>query len=383
MYISDQCSFEEFLSGALNAHVLAIDTEFLRDKTYFPRLCLLQLATENATAVVDPFAIEDISVMRDVLLDDSVVKLFHAGRQDLEILYHDVGVLPVNVFDTQLAAALLGHTQQMGLGALVQAVLGVSLKKSDSFTDWSCRPLTKSQLEYAECDVLYLPRLYEKMSGNLARLGRLAWLEPDFADLVNPANYESDPRERYVRLKRASHLSRQQLSAAREVAAWREEQALKRNIPRRWVLTDEQIVEACKREARTIDDLFLVRGIKEHLSTRDARKVVALLVAGLSAPEDSWPSLSKASRNERNVDAEVDLMLALVRLRAKENGIALQTLASHDDLADLARGHDNVALLRGWRKELIGNELQELLRGTISLSIENGALKVRSTKETE
>lgn len=364
------------MKRAASSSVLAIDTEFLREKTYYARLCLLQLATDTEVAVVDPFEMDDLTVLAPLLRNESVVKLFHAGTQDLEILLREVGVLPTPVFDTQVAAALLGHTQQMGYAALVAAECSVQLKKVDSFTDWSRRPLSDSQLEYAADDVIYLPKMYARMRADLERRGRLSWLADDFAELCDPERYRVDERDRFRRLKRASHLSRQQLSAAREVAAWRELEAQRRDLPRKWVLTDEQIVEACKREARTIDELFMVRGMREKLPTKDARAVVKLLAAGLDMPAGEWPTLGCGGRSEPNVDAQLDLMLALVRLRAKENGVAMAVLASHDDLARLARGYRDVDVLRGWRRQLVGEELVRLVEGKLSLSLDGGGLKV-------
>lgn len=378
MYIANQETLESFIARAKSSSILAIDTEFLREKTYYPRLCLLQLRTESETAIVDPFEIGDLGVLTELFEDESITKLFHAGRQDIEILYWETGVMPCPVFDTQIAAALLGHTQQIGYASLVNAECGVALKKADSFTDWSRRPLSKSQLSYAADDVLYLPDLYEKMLKALNEKGRLHWLDQDFEELTNPKRYQEDPRERFRRLKRVSSLSRRQLSAAREVAAWREEEARRRDIPRKWVVTDEQIVEACKREARKIDDLFMVRGLNDKLNTRDARHVVDLIAKGLDAPKDTWPETDKNVRNEPNVDAELDLMCALVRLRAKENGVAFPTLASRDDLAKVARGYTkNIDLLKGWRRALVGNELLELLAGNIALSLDGGTLQVK------
>ena len=377
MYIDNQESLEAFVERARSSSVLAIDTEFLREKTYYARLCLLQLATDDEVDIVDPFAVRDLGVLVPLLADRGIVKLFHAGGQDLEILYREVGMLPEPIFDTQVAAALLGHTQQIGYGALVHSVCGVNLKKGDSYTDWSRRPLSESQLEYAADDVLYLPPIYREMCAMLDERGRRDWLEPDFAELSDPARYQVDPRQRFRRLKRVSSLTRRPLSAAREAAAWREEEAARRDVPRKWVITDEQIVEACKREARTIDELFMVRGMREKLPTRDARTVAALIGKGLDAPQDQWPVLDRASKSEPNVDAQLDLMEAVVRLRARENGIAMQTLASRDDLARLARGYDeDVDVLRGWRRAMVGDELLELLAGRLALSLDAGGLKV-------
>lgn len=377
MYIANQEDLEAFAKRAMRSSVLAIDTEFLREKTYYAKLCLLQLATDDETAIVDPFEVEDLRVLAPLLENESVVKLFHAGGQDLEILLREVGTLPRPLFDTQVAAALLGHTQQIGYAALVHAECGVTLKKIDSFTDWSRRPLSDSQLEYAADDVAYLPRMYERMRAQLVELGRLAWLDRDFEDLADPKRYATNERERYRRLKRVSQLSRRQLAAAREVAAWRELEAQRRDVPRKWVVTDEQIVEACKREARTIDELFMVRGMSDRLSTKDARCVVALMSSALDAPPDAWPEPDRCGKNEPNVDAELDLMCALVRLRAKQNGVAFPTLASHDDLARVARGYrEGVDVLRGWRRSLVGEELLRLLEGKIALSLSDGEVKV-------
>ena len=377
MYIDNQETLEAFVERARASSVLAIDTEFLREKTYYARLCLLQLATDDEVAIVDPFAVNDLHVLVPLLADRDIVKLFHAGGQDLEILYREVGMLPEPIFDTQVAAALLGHTQQIGYGALVHSVCGVNLKKVDSYTDWSRRPLSDSQLEYAADDVVYLPGIYREMCAMLDARGRREWLAPDFAELSDPARYEADPRQRFRRLKRVSSLSRRQLSAAREVAAWREEEAARRDVPRKWVITDEQIVEACKREARSIDELFMVRGMREKLPTRDARTVAALLRKGLDEPQDRWPVLDRASKSEPNVDAQLDLMEAVVRLRARENGIAMQTLASRDDLARLARGYtEEVDVLRGWRRAMVGEELLDLLAGRLALSLGEEGLRV-------
>jgi len=377
VYIDNQETLEAFVERARASSVLAIDTEFLREKTYYARLCLLQLATDDEVAIVDPFAVNDLHVLVPLLADRGIVKLFHAGGQDLEILYREVGMLPEPIFDTQVAAALLGHTQQIGYGALVHSVCGVNLKKVDSYTDWSRRPLSDSQLEYAADDVVYLPGIYREMCAMLDARGRREWLAPDFAELSDPARYEADPRQRFRRLKRVSSLSRRQLSAAREVAAWREEEAARRDVPRKWVITDEQIVEACKREARSIDELFMVRGMREKLPTRDARTVAALLRKGLDEPQDRWPVLDRASKSEPNVDAQLDLMEAVVRLRARENGIAMQTLASRDDLARLARGYtEEVDVLRGWRRAMVGEELLDLLAGRLALSLGEEGLRV-------
>ena len=377
MYITTQDALEAFVQRALECKVLAIDTEFLREKTYYAKLCLIQMSADDEVVIIDPLSIRNLKPLVPLLTSPNIMKLVHAGSQDLEILYHETGVLPYPLFDTQVAATLLGHVQQIGYAALVQAECGVSLKKIDSFSDWSRRPLTESQIDYAADDVVYLPRIYRNMRKRLEESGRLSWLDDDFKEMVKPENYVSDNRERFRRLKRVGSLTRKQLAAAREVAAWREEQAQKRNTPRKWVMTDEQIVEGCKREARTIDELFMVRGMREKLPTRDARTVVKLMVEAMDAPESAWPVSAKSGKSEPNVDTQVDMMMALARVRSRENNVALQTLAPHDELARLARGYtDDVELLKGWRRALVGNDLLDLLAGRITLSLDGGTLVV-------
>lgn len=375
MYIDSQAELEAFIGRAMKSDVLAIDTEFLREKSYYPKLCLLQMGTRDERVMVDPFEVKDLTVLRDLLVCNSVVKVFHACHQDLEILLSEIGCIPHPLFDTQVAAALLGHTQQVGYGALVQSLCGVKLKKGDSFTDWSARPLSESQLEYAEDDVIYLPKMYDAQVQKLKEKGRLEWLEAEIAELERPELYQVDEHERFRRLKHVTQLNRRQMAAAREMAAWRELEARKRNVPRKWVLTDEQIVESCRREPRTIDDLFMIRGMRERLTTRDARELMELVVPALDSAPDNWPEIVVSGKSEPNVDIQVDLLTAIVRIRARENDIAVPTLASHSDLVDIARGHRNgVDVLRGWRRKLVGNDLLDLLEGRTVLTIRGRAV---------
>lgn len=376
-YIETTDGVRELAERARNASVLAIDTEFIREKTYYPKLCLLQLATDEQVWIIDPFKAKDLSALVPLLLDGGITKLFHAAKQDIEIIYHLLDAIPAPIFDTQVAAALLGRSFQIGLAALVQSYCGVSLKKGDSFTDWARRPLSKSQLDYAVSDVIYLPDIYRKMKAELEALGRTTWMDNDLDRLSDISEYRIDPYTRYLHLKRANQLSPRQLSAAKEVAAWREIKAQELDVPRKWVLSDEQIVEACRKETKTIDDLFLIRGIRGHISTKDARKIAELINYGISVPECDYPHLPYSNTNEKNVDASLDLMQALVRLRAKENDIAMQILAPHSDLTAVARGHlEGLDVMSGWRRKIVGDELLDLLDGKINLSLSDGSLIV-------
>ena len=377
MLIDDDSQLKAFVKRCCTSPYMAIDTEFLREKTYYARLCLIQVAIEGEVAIIDPFAIKDITLLNDVLTSPDVVKIFHASSQDIEILYHETGVVPRPVFDTQIAAALLGKSQQASYSSLVSSYCSVNLPKKDSFTDWSQRPLKDSQIRYAADDVVYLPQIYYDMVEVLNEKNRLHWLDEAFEEISSPEKYEIKPEERYRKLRRVNQLNAQQMAAAREFAAWRELKAQKINVPRKWIVSDEQIVEACRREARTIDELFMVRGMHESLRAEDARQAVACIKKGLSCPKEQLPQVHEKPKNEHNVDIVVDLMNAVVHLRARENHIAPQTLAPQAELMKLARGHDDECeLLKGWRYKVIGKELKELLKGKFSLRIADGNLEI-------
>lgn len=377
MLIDDDSQLKAFVKRCCTSPYMAIDTEFLREKTYYARLCLIQVAIEGEVAIIDPFAIKDITLLNDALTSPDVVKIFHASSQDIEILYHETGVVPRPVFDTQIAAALLGKSQQASYSSLVSSYCSVNLPKKDSFTDWSQRPLKDSQIRYAADDVVYLPQIYYDMVEVLNEKNRLHWLDEAFEEISSPEKYEIKPEERYRKLRRVNQLNAQQMAAAREFAAWRELKAQKINVPRKWIVSDEQIVEACRREARTIDELFMVRGMRESLRAEDARQAVACIKKGLSCPKGQLPQVHEKPKNEHNVDIVVDLMNAVVHLRARENHIAPQTLAPQAELMKLARGHDDECeLLKGWRYKVIGKELKELLKGKFSLRIADGNLEI-------
>ena len=377
MLVETDAQLRAFLERCQQSPYMAIDTEFLREKTYYAMLCLVQVAIEGEVAIIDPLAVDNIKDMAPVLTNPNIVKIFHACSQDIEILYHETGVVPKPVFDTQVAAAILGKSQQASYAALVQAFCHVNLPKKDSYTDWSRRPLSPSQVEYAADDVNYLPRIYQRMMQLLKEKNRLSWLDESFEEISNPAKYEVDPRTRYRKLKRVNQLTPRQMAAAREFAAWREERAQHANIPRKWVCSDEQIVEACRREARTLDELYMVRGMRQALRAGDARHALKCIICGLDCPEEELPEARKPNKSEANVDVAVSLMNAIVHLRAKENRIAPQTLAPQTELMKLARGHvEDCELLEGWRYRVVGKELSALLAGEFSLRLSDGDLVI-------
>lgn len=374
MYITDIDSLTAFVDRATKARVVAVDTEFIRERTYYPKLCLVQMATESESVAIDPLAISDLSCLRDLLLDKDITKVFHACTQDLEVLLNALGIVPAPVFDTQLAAAFLGQRQQLGYGALVEAYCNVRLPKAESLTDWSRRPLDEEQLRYAEDDVIYLPQIYDRMIGELTRTDRLSWLGPEMAALTDAARVTRDPQQAYLHLKRSSSLTRKQLAVAREVCAWRESTAAHRNVPRKWVVTDEVLVELCKRVPRTVERLRRIRGT-EQLGERDAQGLVAAVTRGAECDPARYPKVAHRDRPTPEMESVIDLMYAMLRIVSDKSGIAPQLIATRDDLHDLALGKADARLLTGWRRELAGDTLLRLLSGELGLTVKDGRVE--------
>jgi ribonuclease D len=377
LYIDTRRTLEEFIIACEGESVLAIDTEFLREKTYYPQLCLLQFAVGKRTAIVDPLAQLDLGLLAPLLTDERVVKVFHAGDQDRAILYHVLGTAVRPVFDTQRASLLLGLPQQMSLVALVKHFCGVGLRKGESFSDWSQRPLTKTQLDYALDDVRYLPTIYEKMVAELTADGRLEWLREDFQAMEDEDRYRTDVREVWRKLKGVSSLGGSKLSAVREIAAWRETVAQQRNLPRKWIIPDDLLVEVAKREPDSLEALFRIRGLKERLGKNWSKELLKAVSDGGRRTPSEWPARERPTSVDASVTARLDLMNALLHHRARELRIASSFLVSHDELVQLAAGErEGLQVLRGWRRNLIGDELLRLLEGEVSLSLTNRELKV-------
>lgn len=354
--------------------MLAVDTEFLRERTYYPRLCLVQVGTGDEIAAIDPILISDLSPLARLLTDDRIVKVFHACTQDLEVLYDHLGCVTTPVFDTQVAASFLGHRAQIGYGPLVEAYTGVHLAKAEALTDWSRRPLDPEQLRYAEDDVRYLPGIYREMVDELVRRDRLGWVEPEIQEIADPRQFERRPRDAYRHLKRSNSLTRRQLAIAREVCAWRETTAAERDIPRKWVLSDEVIVEVCRRSPKTADRLRRIRGT-EQLSGRDLEAVVGAVRRGVDCPAEELPPTRHHARPSLETESVVDLMNAVLRLKSEESGIATQVIATRDDLMDFV-GRGGGRLSRGWRHELVGSSLERLLSGEIGLTVREGRIEI-------
>lgn len=380
-YVSEDGQLADLVDRMAGSAVLAIDTEFIRERTYYARLCLVQLATDDIEAIVDPLAVHDLTPLARLLADPQTTKVFHAGNQDVEALLRACGTTPNPLFDTQVAASIIGHHAQIGYGALVRELCGVDLPKADSLTDWTRRPLSKTQLRYAIDDVRYLPRMYRQMSDDLERLGRTSWTEADFAHLADPATYENDPQEAWRRVKRTAGLSRKQLAALRVVAAWREETAQRRDLPRRWVLSDEVTVEIARRMPRRVDEVLSLRGVKGRMSTATVRRLIARIQDALAAGPSTWPTPKRKPHAGFDTEAAVDLMSALAHARARENNVSPSLLAPHDEVVRLAAGDEGSELSRGWRRALVGDEMEALLDGQVLLGLDGHRLRVVDLRE--
>ena len=375
MYVSTQSELADFCELARASEVLAVDTEFLREKTYYPKLCLVQVAAGDAIAAIDPIAIEDLSPLAELLCDPTVTKVLHACSQDIEVILDGMGCACAPVFDTQVAASFLGMRQQVSYGSLVEAYCGVRLPKAESLTDWSRRPLDPEQLAYAEDDVRYLPGIYDRMMSELTDRDRLSWVLPEMAELCDPERFRRDPREAYLRLRRAGSLTRRQLAVAREACAWREEAAAQRDIPRRWVASDEVLVEVCKRSPSTLERLRRIRGT-DQLSDRDARALIEAVSRGLSCPADECPKAARHVRPPAEAEGVVDLMYAVLRLVSERSGVATQIIATRDDLLEFLQDQEGSRLSSSWRWELAGETLSRLLAGEVGLTVKGGRIEL-------
>lgn len=378
MYIRDAEALSEAVEALCSAPVVALDTEFMRERTYFARLCLIQMATTEASYLIDAIALEGkLEPLARVLGAPGVVKIVHAGSQDVEILLRATGSTVAPVFDTQIAATLAGFPTQVGYAQLVHDLLGVKIDKSDTFTDWSVRPLSEAQLVYAEADVLHLPAVYRLLHERLVREGRLGWLADDFERLADPATYEVDPREQYRRVKRASSLDRRSLAVLRELAAWRETEAQRRDTPKRWLISDESLIEVARRRPASAAELATIRGVNDRVASRNASAVLAAIEAGMAVPDDELPRLPKRDRIPTDAQPVADLLNAVLRVRAREHGVAPGLIASRDDLERFAAGdREGHPLSSGWRHTLAGAELGAILDGAVSVRVVDGKLAV-------
>lgn len=371
MLITDSAALKRFCEQLDNVPYLAVDTEFLREKTYYAQLCLIQVAHGEHAAAIDPLAPGlDLGPLKALLSRPEIVKVLHAATQDLEIFLQLMGEVPGPVFDTQIAASVCGFGHQPGYAALVESILGVAIDKSSQAVDWSVRPLSKRQVDYAIGDVTHLCHVYERLLVELDAQGRGAWVEEDMRALVDPTRYVVDPEQAYKRI-RLRNPSREQLAILRALAAWRERTAMERDLPRGWVVRDEALAEIAQHLPADTAALARVRGLKDNVARgRDGRTILDVVSAAQALPEHEWPEL-KGRRPATGPGHEslVALLQALLRLRADAHGVSGAMIATRDDLERLAREDEpDIEALRGWRRDLYGEGALALKEGRLGLT---------------
>jgi len=355
---------------------IALDTEFLREKTYYPKLCLVQVATPDIVACIDPLALDDLGPLLDLVFDPGITKVMHAARQDMEIFFHLRGAAPAPVFDTQIAALLLGYPDQIGYGNLVREMLGVQLDKLHTRADWTQRPLTEAQLHYAADDVIYLVEVYRQLQARLQQLGRLDWLAEDFGQLSSAALYQTHPEQAWLRVKGGNRLKGSSLAVLQALAKWREEQAVRRDLPRGWILKDDVLVDIARHRPASVEALGKLRGLGDRLLGKSGSELVALVAGAAGVRPQPFPDSAGRVRLTPAQEALVDVLQALVRLGGERHALNPAVLASRKDLEQLALGNGDAAVLHGWRRKLVGEQLQALLAGELDLAVRDGQLVV-------
>jgi len=378
-YIATTAALEELCAELAGSPWLAVDTEFFREKTYYPQLCLLQVANRTTLACIDPLAIESLRPLLPILQDGACVKIFHAARQDMEIFYHLFGTLPAPVFDTQVAAPLLGHPTQASFTTLVTDLLGAELPKDCSRTDWRKRPLTSAQLRYAAADAYYLGLMYERLRDELATRGRLAWLADDMDALSEPDLYRSEPELAWQRIRAWQRLRPPQLAGLQALAAWRESTAQSLNTPRSWLVRDETLVDLARARPADKAALARVRGLPPRVIDEYGEQLLTALRDAAAATPPSTPRNSRAQTANPNEEALVDALMAFVRLRGMDLDINPAIIASRSDVLGLIQ-HGEGSLLQGWKRTVIGEDLLRLLGGELSLQIRRGRLYAAPVK---
>ena len=369
-----------FCEAAKAAPYVTVDTEFLRERTYWSKLCLVQMALpgkDGQAVLVDPLA-EGLSLepMYDLFRHEGTVKVFHAARQDLEIFFVEAGVFPKPLFDTQIAAMVCGFGEQVGYETLVKKIARQSLDKTSRFTDWSRRPLSEAQLVYALADVTHLRVIYEFLSQELKKTGREAWVEEEEAILLNPETYITRPPEAWMRVKTRTTSGRF-MAIVRELAQFREAYAQARNIPRSRVYKDDALIELASTKPTTLEELGASR-----LLLREARRgeiaegILAAVKAGLQAKPEDFPKIEDGREQVQVSTALADLLRVLLKAKSEAAGVAPKLIASSAELDAIAAGRTDGPAMQGWRREVFGEDALRLARGEIALSARGNSVRV-------
>lgn len=353
---------------------VTVDTEFLRETTFWPKLCVVQMASADEAIIVDALASTlDLAPFFALMNDEKVVKVFHAARQDIEIVWHRAGIIPHPVFDSQVAAMVLGYGDSISYDQLVQRTTGGHIDKSSRFTDWSRRPLSDQQLTYAIADVTHLRDVYAKLSAELERTGRTGWVADEMKILTSPETYRQEPENAWKRLKTRVRKPKE-IAVLMEVAAWREREAQSRDVPRGRILKDDVIGEIAMQQPKTAEALGQLRSIPKGFErSRAGEGILTAIQAGLARDPATLPKFEKHKPLSNGASATVELLRVLLRMTSEQNGVAARVIANADDLDSIAQDDDaDVEALKGWRLKLFGEQALKLKRGELSLAIENG-----------
>jgi ribonuclease D len=352
---------------------VTVDTEFLRESTYYPRLCVAQMASPEEAVVIDALADGiDFAAFFTLMANENVTKVFHAARQDIEICWHEAGIIPSPIVDTQVAAMVLGYGDSISYDQLVQRITGDSLDKSHRFTDWTRRPLSEAQLAYATSDVTHLRDVYIKLSADLEKRGRSDWMREEMKVLTSPATYRFEPEHAWERLKTRVRKPKE-LAVLIEVAAWREREAQERDVPRGRVLKDDVVADIAVQAPTTIERLAALRSLPRGFErSKWGEAIVEAVSCGLARDPKTLPRFDRP-RPPVNGQATVELLKVLLRMTAERHGVAAKVIATVDDLDRIAADDTaDVPALSGWRRELFGNKALALKQGRLSLAIEKG-----------
>lgn len=386
MIIQNQTQLNALCLELSRASYIAVDTEFLRDKTFYPKLCLIQLAAPGGEAVaIDPVDFDlDLTPLFDLMKNDKVLKVFHAARQDLEIFYFLMKDVPAPLFDTQVAAMVLGYGDQIGYNALVQEITGTSLSKSAQFTDWARRPLSQKQITYALDDVIYLRQIYEDLNAQLIHKNRVNWVFEEMDILKNPATYDTPIETVWERVKIRSDKP-EVLSVLREMATWREREARARDIPRGRLLKDETLADLAMYMPRDLEGLLQVRTLPADVAKGKLGSVILELIQkGRKIPRDQMPHVARPAMFPKQAVPTLEMLKMLLRICASEADVAPKILASAEDLETLAiEDTPNIPALQGWRYDVFGKEALRLKQGEVFLGLERGRIVRRSSESND
>ncbi len=366
-------SLKDFCTGISRNDYLIVDTEFLREKTYYPELCLVQLKQREHLACIDTLAINDLSPLQALMLDETITKVFHAASQDMEIFVMLFKQAPAPVFDTQIAAPLLGYQDQIGYGNLVKAVLDINLGKAHTRADWTRRPLPEQQLQYALDDVIHLENIYLNLRQRLDKKGRLHWLDGAFAELSEMSKYNRPAAQQWQRLRAATNMKGVQLATLQALAEWRELQARERNKPKNWVLKDDAITDLAKQRPTTLTELSHVRSVTKPIVDKLGDKLVAVIADAANREPESLPEFIRQEKPDTQTQVVIEAISAVVAAVAMDNDIHPSQIASRKDLHQCIVKGDS-SPLGSWQRTLAGDAIVQFLQGDCLIGYDDGKI---------